>query len=101
MRPRARPPVPITPMRMRSLAPWAEAGAGRHPDSRAVVAASEVPRNRRRLDGGVLPGMALSGLLIRDAHGAIAAAETVVGPARAEDHEQQGGQDRHGSERRL
>src|SRR5438876_3804536 len=47
MRSRARPPVPITPMRTRSFAPRADAGAGRHPVRRAVVAPMEVPRKRR------------------------------------------------------
>src|SRR5258707_15017858 len=53
MRPRARPPVPITPMRMRSLAPRAEAGDGRHPARSAVVAPREAPRKRRLPEGSL------------------------------------------------
>src|SRR6185436_20158137 len=49
MSPRARPPVPITPMRMRSFAPSAEADT-RVPASR-TVAPRDVRRKRRRPDG--------------------------------------------------
>src|SRR5690242_6911487 len=51
MRPRARPPVPMTPMRMRSFAPRADAGAGRQPARSAVVAPREAPRKRRLPEG--------------------------------------------------
>src|SRR5256885_8033856 len=54
MRPRARPPVPITATRMRSFAPSAEEGATRQPARRPVVAPRETPRNRRRPDGSLV-----------------------------------------------